>query len=635
MLVNSPSRLLRLLTLLVSVTVLIGCGDGRGQDPVPGTPQPTLTGVLVDSPVSGVTWKTSGGGSGLTNDSGEFFYVQPESGTFIETVTFSIGDIVLGTVPGAPFVTAVELTASFAPTDRAATNQLVFIQSIDSDGDPSNGITISEATRTAAVGQTLDFDSPDFATEVVDVVAAIAPGNAVVTDTAALDQFYATYAALGGTDTFDFGFPGYPPVGEGAADFVLVFADEFDVGDQPDPQVWNIDLGYGPNNSGWGNNEWQLYTDSPDNLRIEDGNLVITALCPVEPCGVRDGTITSARITTNDKFEFKYGKVVARIKMPVGQGTWPAFWSLGKDFPDVQWPRVGEIDFVEVFNNTYNSTAESVVAEKTTTSAMHWCDEFIVSDPNANCFPAGRIFVSDKLETPAPLDQEFHIWEADWTADKVTVKFDGIEYFELDIDPATMEEFRREFFLLLNLAMGGTLGSGGQPPQGDETFPQTMLVDYVRVFQQVDDISPPELTTVTIASDNVNPAFAKTGDTVTVTFTSNEPIATPIVTIGGIAATDVTGSGTDWQASRALTTDDADGVVEFTVEYTDVNGNAGVPAFATTDASRVTADSVVPVLTTVTIASSNANPSLATTGDVMTVTLTADETIDTPTVTIG
>ena len=162
-----------------------------------------------------------------------------------------------------------------------------------------------------------------------------------------------------------------------------------------------------------------------------------------------------------------------------------------------------------------------------------------------------------------------------------------------------------------------------------------MLVDYVRVYQQVDDISPPELTQVTIASSNANPGFATTGDTVTVTLTANEPIATPIVTIGGVAATNVSGSGTDWQASRALTVDDADGVVDFTVEYADVNGNAGVPVFTSTDASRVTADASAPVLTAVTIASSNANPSLATTGNTVTVTLTADEAIVTPIVTIG
>jgi hypothetical protein len=191
-------RLMRLLSIVLSAIVLVACGNGGGKESVPGTPQPTLTGVLVDSPVSGVTWETSTGNSGLTSDLGEFQYTQPESGTFVETVTFSIGDIVLGTVPGIPFkgdrlyVTAVELTNSFDPLDRAATNMLVFIQSIDSDGDPTNGITISDAAREAAVDETLDFDSPDFATEVAEVVEKIAPGNRVVTDTEALSCSPAT-----------------------------------------------------------------------------------------------------------------------------------------------------------------------------------------------------------------------------------------------------------------------------------------------------------------------------------------------------------------------------------------------------------------------------------------------------------
>ena len=633
---DSAVRMMRIVTLVIPLAFLAGCGNGDGQPQIAGTPQPTSTGVLLDSTVAGVTWKTSGGGSGETDGSGEFDYTELAAGTFAETVTFSIGDIVLGTVPVAPYITPVELTASFAPNDRAALNQLVFLQSIDSDGDPSNGITISEATRAAAVGQTLDFDAPDFATQVAAVVAAIAPGNAVVSEAAALDHFYTTYASLGGTDTFDFPFPGYPPVGEGSDDFTLVFADEFDVGDAPNPAIWNIDQGYGPNGFGWGNDEWQLYTDSPDNLRVEDGNLVITALCPVEPCGVRDGTITSARITTNDKFEFRYGKVVARIKVPVGQGTWPAFWALGKDFPQVAWPRVGEIDFMEVFNNTNNTPAQSAVAERTATSAMHWCDETIVPDPQASCFSeGGRVFVSEELDTGISLGDDFQIWEADWNADRVTVSINGVQYFELDIDPATMEEFRREFFLLLNVAVGGTLGSGGEPPEGDETFPQTMLVDYVRVYQRVDDISPPELTEVTIASSNADPGFAATGDTVTVSLTANEPIVAPAVTIGGIAADSVSGSGANWQASRALTAADAGGVIPFSIEYADVAGNAGVPVSATTDSSRVTADGTAPTLTAVTIASNNANPVLATTGDVVTVTLAADEAIAAPTVTIG
>ena len=640
-----PTHVLRLFTVLVLLALVLGCGgNGGGQGRIAGTPQPEQTGVLVDSPVSGVSWLTLGGGSGITTDLGEFVYVQPTAGTFVETVTFSIGDIVLGTVPVAPYITVVELTSSFAPTDRAATNQLIFLQSIDADQDPANGITITGATRSAAVGQSLDFDAPDFATQVAAVVAAIAPGNALVSAEAALDHFYTTYAALGGTDTFDFPFPGYPPVGEDAEEFQLIFEDDFDAGfvrpdenrldpDAPNPAIWNIDQGYGPDGFGWGNDEWQLYTASADNLRVEDGNLVITALCPEEPCGSRDGTITSGRITTNDNFEFRYGKVVARIKPPVGLGVWPAFWALGKDFPNTLWPRVGEIDFFEVYNNQNSGRSNP---ERKTTSAMHWCDESIVTDPNANCFEAGgRIFTTSELQLPESLNNDFQIWEADWDADRVEISINGIPYYTQEIDPVLMEEFRRDFFLLLNVAMGGTLGSGQQPPTGDETYPQTMLVDYVRVYQRVDDISPPELTQVGITSSNSNPAFATTGDTVTVALTANEAIATPAVTIGGSAATTITGSGTSWQASRALTATETPGVIEFTIEFTDLAGNDGFPVSTTTDSSEVTADVVAPVLTAVTIASNNPNPSLAAPGDIVQVTLAADETIAAPSITIG
>ncbi len=469
-------RVIRALATIFSALVLASCGSGNGQEGIPASPVPVQTGVLLDAPVAGVAWETSSGLEGETNADGEFGYRQ------FDTVTFSIGDILLGSALGAPFITPVELTDSSDPTVQPATNQLVFLQSIDADENPANGITISAATSAAAVGQSLEFTASDFSTQVATVVAAITePDNAVVSAADALNNFYITYAAFGGTDTFNFPFPGFPPVGE---QFVLVFADEFNEGTQPDPEVWNYDIGYGPNNFGWGNNEWQLYTDSPDNVRIEDGNLVITALCPVTPCGVRDGSITSARLTTTDKFEFKFGKIVARIRPPVGQGTWPAFWALGANFPEIGWPRSGEIDFMEVFNNTYNTAQESNIAQRTATSAMHWCDETIVTDPEQNCFPEGRIFVKGERTLQQSLANDFQIWEADWTADSVTVSINGVQYFELDIDPATMEEFRRDFFLLLNVAIGGTLGSGGEPPQGDEMFPQTMLVDYVRVFQK-------------------------------------------------------------------------------------------------------------------------------------------------------
>jgi beta-glucanase (GH16 family) len=265
--------------------------------------------------------------------------------------------------------------------------------------------------------------------------------------------------------------------GAGGAEYELVFADEFDVGTSPSPANWTIETGYGI--YGWGNNEWQLYTELPANVRVEDGNLVLSAQCPEAPCGVRDGSITSGKINSLGKFDFKFGKVEARIKPPVGEAAWPAFWSLGTNFPTIGWPRSGEIDFMEIHNAFSN--------ERTTHFTMHWCDESV--GPPEPCLPpefAGWVYDSQYLTFDDSLGDDFHLFQAEWDENKIVGKIDGIVYFTKAIDPATMEEFLKEFYLILNVAMGGTLGSNNQPPNGTEIFPQTMLVDYVRVYQRVD-----------------------------------------------------------------------------------------------------------------------------------------------------
>ena len=168
---------------------------------------------------------------------------------------------------------------------------------------------------------------------------------------------------------------------ESGVAYELVFADEFDSGTAPSEDKWTIETGYGPDNDGWGNNEWQLYTPSPDNVRVEDGNLVISVQCPSPPCESRDGSITSGKINSLGKFEFKFGKVEARIKPPVGKAAWPAFWSLGTNFPIVDWPRSGEIDFMELHTALSN--------ERTTHFTVHWCDESVQA-PEECSFP-GRL----------------------------------------------------------------------------------------------------------------------------------------------------------------------------------------------------------------------------------------------------
>lgn len=261
--------------------------------------------------------------------------------------------------------------------------------------------------------------------------------------------------------------------------YELVFADEFDVGDSPSPEKWTIETGYGPNGDGWGNNEWQLYTDSAANVRVEGGNLVLSAQCFEAPCGVRDGSITSGKINSLGKFDFRFGRVEARIKPPVGRGAWPAFWSLGVNYPAIGWPRSGEIDFMEVHNAFSN--------DRTTHFTMHWCDESV--NPSDPCSPpalTGWVYYTQSRRVAESLGDDFHLFEAEWNEHQIVGKIDGVTYFAKAIHPDTMGEFLEEFYLILNVAMGGTLGSNNQPPNGSETFPQTMLVDYVRVYQAVD-----------------------------------------------------------------------------------------------------------------------------------------------------
>ena len=479
-----PRTFSRLPAALMTVTALLaltGCGSGSGKDKVPGTPQPTITGIFVDSGLAGAEWESTGGQGGITNDLGEFEY-RP-----FELVTFNVGAIVLGTAEGADFLTPVEMTGSSVPTDQPALNQLVFLQSIDEDEDPSNGISISEETRRLAEDQKLNFFDPNFDKKVGRVVAAITnPPNEVVSESAALLHFYQSYNEVGCTDSLNFEFPGFPACGDGIT-YSVQFSDEFDSGTAPSPENWNIETGYGPNNDGWGNNEWQLYTDSSDNVRVEDGNLVIQAQCPVEPCGVRDGTITSGKINTQDKFEFKFGTIQARIKPPVGEGAWPAFWSLGAVFPETPWPQAGEIDFMEMHN--------AFSDDKTTHFTMHWCDETLQA-PEECSFPEGWVFDTQTRSFPESLGDDYHIFEADWDENRIVGKIDGITYFTRTIAPDTMEEFLNEFFMILNVAMGGTLGSDNQPPTGNEVFPQTMLVDWVRVYERMGGEEPTEDTLI-------------------------------------------------------------------------------------------------------------------------------------------
>lgn len=257
-------------------------------------------------------------------------------------------------------------------------------------------------------------------------------------------------------------------------EYVLIWADEFNQrSTTPDPNIWNYETGYGDN--GWGNDEWQLYTTSPDNVKVQDGNLVLTAIWdsvnyPAGP-GKRNGSVTSGRINSKNNFSFKYGKAQARIKIPTTMGMWPAFWMMGQNHDSVGWPRCGEIDIMEA-SPLYHDNRTSMFS-------MHWYNDDVAAH--------NSVTRTTKLSTP--LSDDYHIYEVEWDEQRVIGKIDDITYFVKVIDPSTMDEFLREFFLILNVAVGGNLGG---TPDASTNWPQSMYVDWVRVYQKASILEPVE-----------------------------------------------------------------------------------------------------------------------------------------------
>lgn len=229
----------------------------------------------------------------------------------------------------------------------------------------------------------------------------------------------------------------------------LVWSDEFD-GNSLNTANWTAEIGNG--SGGWGNNELQYYTNRSQNLQVTGGNLIITA--QKESYGGMN--YTSARIKTQSLKNFTYGKIEARIKLPSGQGLWPAFWMLGSNITTVGWPACGEIDIMERVNN--NSFVNGTV---------HW-------DANGHA-EFGR--------TSGNLDfSQYHTYSVEWDPNYIRWFVDGVQYNEFYIGNGTgnTEEFQKSFFLLLNLAVGGNWPGS---PNTTTPFPAQMLVDYVRVYQ--------------------------------------------------------------------------------------------------------------------------------------------------------
>jgi hypothetical protein len=223
----------------------------------------------------------------------------------------------------------------------------------------------------------------------------------------------------------------------------LFWSEEFDVAGAPDPAIWNYDLGdLGVNN------EEQIYTNDPSNIIVEDDLLKITAIAD----GL--GGYTSARIQTLDNFEFQYGRVEIRAKLPSGGGTWPALWMLGGDLLTNPWPAAGEIDIMEHVGNNQ--------------------DVILGSTHDPNNFAGNSRSVTTTL--PGASD-DFHLYGIEWTAGEITFLIDNEPYGTVENNGSL--PFNKDFFFILNVAMGGDLGGTIDP-----AFTQsTMEVDYIRVYQ--------------------------------------------------------------------------------------------------------------------------------------------------------
>ena len=270
----------------------------------------------------------------------------------------------------------------------------------------------------------------------------------------------------------------------------LVLADEFDVEGAPNAEIWNFDIGTGPNSDGWGNNELQYYTSRSENVTVQNGLLVISAI-EEEYSG---SSFTSAKLLTKGKFAQAYGRFEARIKVPGGSGLWPAFWLLGENVDVDGWPQCGEIDIME-----YRRQEPTKVS-----GSIHGPGYSGLTNPQ------GQVTKSYDLGNNR-YDAGFHVFGIEWGPEYINYYIDDVLYNQITpsdiaVTPAdavyTLNDgvaatddteaveatditgdwvFNKPFYIIINLAVGGNFP--GNPDSG-ETFPQNMLVDYVRVYKQ-------------------------------------------------------------------------------------------------------------------------------------------------------
>ena len=238
--------------------------------------------------------------------------------------------------------------------------------------------------------------------------------------------------------------------------YSMAWQDEFS-GTSLDLTSWGFDVGGG----GWGNNELQYYTNNrPENIYLDNGKLIIQA--KKEAFSGRE--YTSSRIISKGKREFTFGRIDIRAKLPVAKGLWPALWMLGKKIDQTSWPACGEIDIMELVGTNPNKVH----------GTLHW----------GNNTATHQSFGTSYALTSGTYADKFHVFTLVWEADKMEIFMDDISYYKFDKSRigAYPYPFNESFFLIFNVAVGGDWPGS---PDATTTFPQQMVVDYVRVFKKL------------------------------------------------------------------------------------------------------------------------------------------------------
>lgn len=236
----------------------------------------------------------------------------------------------------------------------------------------------------------------------------------------------------------------------------LIWSDEFDSDGAPDSKKWSYDLG----GHGWGNKELQFYTDQRANSRVEEGRLIIEAR--KETMG--RNSYTSARLITKGKGQWAAGRIEVRAKLPAGRGSWPAIWLLPAT-EKLRWPDEGEIDVMEHVGFDPGVVHATIHTKK--------------YNHSIGTHKAGTTKVADCTST-------FHSYSVEWSRGRLDFFVDDTKYFTYEREPGAGSDtwpFDKDFYLILNLAVGGNWG--GQKGVDESAFPARMEVDYVRVYEQV------------------------------------------------------------------------------------------------------------------------------------------------------